>query len=70
MSKNEKNKDEILFNARDRMIGHLQHAIFFVDSKFGEGFAKANPDFVAELVKVSAYETRTGFSNSKDEVTP
>lgn len=63
-----KNEDDILFDARDRMIGHLQHALFFVDAKFGEGFAKANPDFVAELVKVSAYETRTGFTKTKDEV--
>lgn len=50
---------DLVLQARDTAETYFNQSIRIIDSKFGEGFAKAHPDLIAGFMKTAAADFHT-----------
>ncbi|WMJ09363.1 hypothetical protein [Nitrosomonas sp. sh817] len=56
---------DLMLQARDTAETYLNQSIRIIDSKFGEGYAKAHPELIAGFMKTAASDFHTMILNQK-----
>lgn len=56
---------DLMLQARDTAETYFNQSIRIIDSKFGEGFAKAHPELIAGLMRTAAADFHTAILNQK-----
>lgn len=56
---------DLMLQARDTAETYFNQSIRIIDSKFGEGYAKAHPELIAGFMRTAAMDFHTAILNQK-----
>ena len=56
---------DLMLQARDSAETYFNQSIRIIDSKFGEGYAKAHPELIGDFMQTVAAEFHTAILNQK-----